>query len=209
MAGLGLHMFKAQVGMFDPLTLQDQFVNVRYLGGIYYRKVVFLESIPPFQGINVGALAGNATSAPTNVTNLDMPDDEFGLFRWFPIDPISVRFNLPRGIDKFALKNITIPVDNKTMEWDPNLVSTEFACWQLNRPAVVVTNMTARAITNSRIVFMGYRFTTEEVTEKMPAFSPAPGWWLERNPGKAWNLLEALKAKVQASTDVWCSGKSI
>lgn len=207
--GYGLHVFKAQVGMFEPTQLQDQFVRIRYLADVFYRKVVFLESYPPFTGVNAGALAANATSAVTNITNIDMPDDEFGLFRWFPIDPISVRFHLPRGIDKFALKNITVPVDQKTLQWDPNLVSTEFATWEDNRPAVTVTNLTARAINNSRIVFVGYRFVTQEVGKDWGATVPAPGWWMERNQGKVWNMLESLKAGVQPATDVWCTGRSI
>lgn len=205
----GSHIFKSQVGMFDPVALQDHYVAIRYLANIYYRKVVFLESIPPFEAINVGALGANATAAVANVTRMELPDDEFGLFRWFPIDPISYRVNLPRGIDKHALKNITIPIDQKTMEWDPNLVSTELAVWEDNRPGVLVTNMTARAIQDSRIIAMGYRFTTEVVTDKMMANMPAPSWWTEKNIGKPWNLLEALKCKAQPSTDVWCTGRSI
>jgi hypothetical protein len=187
--GNGLHVFKSAVGMFEPLALQDQYVCLHYMAAKYYRKVDFLEALPPFQGGDVGALAANTTSPRTNLTNLDMPDDEFCLLRWYPIDAIQVRMFLPAGIAKFQLKNIQIPIDYKIFDKDPNLVSTEFAIWEDNRPAVEVTNMTAYALGATRMIFMGYRFHTTEVTDKL--------------------LLDNLKIRKEPVTDVWCTGRSV
>ncbi len=183
-----LHVFKAQVGMFDPIALQDQIVGLHYQTQVLYRKVDFLEALPPFQGLNGGALAANATSARTQVTNIDMPDDEFALFRWYPIDPVQVRLFLPSAVAKAQLKNIQTAFDWKILQRDPNLVSTEFAIWEDNRPAVEIINATGAALVATRLIFMGYRFHTVPITDKA--------------------LLERLKAGAQVCTDVWCTGRS-
>lgn len=185
----GLHIFKNSIGMFEPVALQDQYVCIHYVHDVYYRKVDFLESLPPFQGIDVGALAANTTSPRTTAVNLDMADNEFSLLRWYPIDAIQARLFLPVGVAKNQLKNIQVPIDYKIFDRDPDLVSTEIAIWEDNRPAFEVTNMTAAALGASRIIFLGYRFHTVEVTDKM--------------------LIEAIKNRREPCTDVWCSGRSV
>ena len=59
-----LYVFKAQVGMLDPIALQNQNVCIHYVQNQYYRKVDFLEALPPFQVLNIAALAaGRKASA--------------------------------------------------------------------------------------------------------------------------------------------------
>lgn len=180
-----LHIFQAQIGMFNPVALQDQNVVVHYQQKLYYRKVDFFEAIPPFQCIDLGALAAQTVSARTALPNLDMPDDEFGLFRWYPEDNAQIRFFLPMGIAKFELKNIQIPVDYKTLQRDPNLVSTEFAVWEDNRPAIEAINGMDYALTAVRIVAMGYRFHTLELEK---------------------DIVDGIKSGDLKATHVWCSG---
>ncbi|KKK78730.1 hypothetical protein LCGC14_2840610, partial [marine sediment metagenome] len=120
-----LYAFKAQVGMFDPIALQDQNVCIHYLESKFYRNVDFFESLPPFQCVDVGAVPANQVSPKTPMPLLDMPDDEFALLRWYPIDNAQIRLFLPTGVAKFMMQNIQVPVDYKTMQRDPNLVSTE------------------------------------------------------------------------------------
>lgn len=153
-----LYAFKTQVGMFDPIALQNQNVCIHYLNTIHYRNVDFFEGLPPFQCIDLGALAAQTVSARTPIPNLDMPDDEFALIRWYPMDNAQIRLFLPTGVAKFQLQNVQVPVDYKTMQRDPNLVSTEFVVWEDNRPAIEAINGQDYALTAVRIIAMGYRF---------------------------------------------------
>lgn len=184
---MDLYSFKAQVGMFDPVALQDQNVCIHYLKDRIYRRVDFIESIPPFQAIDLGALAAATVSGRTAIPNLDMPDEEFGLFRWYCLDNAQIRMFLPAGVAKFQLKNIQIPVDYKTLANDPNLVSTEFCVWEDNRPSVEAINGMDYALTAVRLVFMGYRFRCSAVSDSVKS---------------------DLVNGARPVTHVWCSGMS-
>ena len=189
-----LYIFKAQVGMFDPLALQNQNVCIHYVQNEYYRKVDFLESLPPLQCLNIGALLPVSVSPRTNVVNLEMPDNEFGLFRWYPIDDAQIRLFHPVGMAKWQLRNIQDTVDMQIVVRDPNLVSTEIAVWQNNRPAMEAINGHAFALAAVRIIAIGYRFHTID---------------LEKGKNADPNLVNALKAGTQPCTHVWCSGRGI
>ena len=159
---IGLHMFRSQIGMFDPVALQDQNVCIRFQQQKFYRRVDFLEGLPPFQCIDLGALAAATVGARTNLVNLEMYDDEFGLFRWYPIDNAQIRLFIPRGVAKWELRNMQDMVDKNILTRDSNLVSTEIAVWEDNRPAVEAINGMDYALAAVRIIAMGYRFHTEE-----------------------------------------------
>lgn len=184
-----LYIFKAQVGMFDPIALQNQNVCIHYVDRPRYRKVDFLEAIPPFQCIDLGALAALGISARTPIVNLEMPDNEFGLFRWYPIDDAQIRLYHPAGIAKWQLRWLQVPLDMNIINRDPNLVSTEFAIWEDNRPAVEAVNGHAVALGAVRLIAIGYRFHTVEVTDA--------------------TVVKALEAGSQPCTHVWCSGRGI
>jgi hypothetical protein len=189
-----LYIFKAQVGLVDPVALQGQNVCIHYVQATYYRKVDFLESIPAFQCINLGALATGGVSARTNVVNLEMPDNEFGLFRWYPIDDAQIRLYHPAGIAKWQLRNLQIPVDMNIVNRDPNLVSTEIAVWEDNRPAVEAINGYAFALNAVRLIAIGYRFHTLD---------------LESGPYANADLLKQMKSSAVPCTHIWCSGRGI
>ena len=189
-----LYIFKAQVGLVDPVALHGQNVCIHYVQNIHYRKVDFLEAIPAFQCINLGALAALAVSARTNVVNLELPDNEFGLFRWYPIDDAQIRLYHPAGIAKWQLRNIQVPVDMNIVNRDPNLVSTEIAVWEDNRPAVEAVNGHAFGLGAVRLIAIGYRFHT-----------------LDLESGKYANaeLVKQLKSGAVPCTHIWCSGRGI
>ena len=189
-----LHIFKAQVGMFDPIALQGQNVLIHYVQSKYYRKVDFVEAIPPFQCIDLGALAALTPSGRIAVPNLEMPDEEFGLFRWYPIDDAQIRLYHPAGIAKWQLRNLQVPVDINILFRDPNLVSTEIAVWEDNRPAMEAVNGHAFGLGGVRIVAMGYRFHTIDLESGKDA-QPA--------------LVKLLQEGKEPCTDVWCSGRGI
>jgi hypothetical protein len=185
-----LYIFKAQVGMFDPLALQNQNVWIHYGQNDYFRKVDFLEAIPPFQCLNVGALAALTVSPRTQIVNLEMADNEFGLFRWWPIDDAQIRLFHPVGVAKWQLRNLQTVVDMNIIDRDPNLVSTEIAVWEDNRPAVEAINGHAFALGAVRIIAIGYRFHTVDLTKKDP------------------KLADGIKSGAQPCTHVWASGRA-
>lgn len=190
-----LYIFKTQVGMFDPVALQNQNVCIHYQQNIYYRKVDFLEGIPPFQCIDIGALAALTPSGRVNVVNLEMADEEFGLWRWYPIDDAQIRLYHPAGISKYQLRNLQVPVDMNILVRDPNLVSTEIAVWENNRPAVEAINGHAFGLGGVRLIAIGYRFHTVDLE----------GTGKDADP----ELVKALKAGKEPCTHVWCSGRGI
>jgi len=190
-----LYAFKAQVGMFDPVALQNQNVAIHYVQNTYYRKVDFLEGIPPFQCINLGALLAVAASGRINIPLLEMPNNEFGLWRWYPIDDAQIRLYHPSGIAKWQIRNIQVPIDMNILFRDPNLVSTEFAVWENNRPAVEAVNGHAFGLGAVRLIAMGYRFHTMNLEGDGEGADP--------------ELVKALKAGKEPCTHVWCSGRGI
>lgn len=190
-----LYIFKTQVGMFDPVALYNQNVAIHYVQNTYYRKVDFLEGIPPFQCIDLGALAAVTASGRINIPNLEMPDNEFGLFRWYPIDDAQIRLFHPAGMAKFQLENIQVPIDMNILFRDPNLVSTEIAVWEDNEPAVEAVNGHAFGLGAVRLIALGYRFHTVNLE----------GTGEHANP----NLVAAIKAGKEPCTHVFASGRGI
>jgi hypothetical protein len=192
-----LYIFKSQVGMFDPVALQNQYVCIHYVQNVYYRKVDFIEGIPPFQCVDIAAglgLAALGVSGRVNIANLEMADNEFGLFRWYPIDDAQVRLFHPAGIAKWQLRNLQVPIDMNIVIRDPNLVSTEIAVWEENRPAVEAINASAIALGAVRLIALGYRFHTIN---------------LEAGAGAEPQTVGSIKSGATPCTHVWCSGRGI
>lgn len=184
-----LYIFKAQVGMLDPIALQNQNVCIHYVDNLFWRRVDFLEAIPPFQCVDVGAVAAGNVSGRIPIPNLEMPDGEFGLFRWYPIDNAQIRLYHPAGVAKYQLRWLQVPVDMNIVNRDPNLVSTEIAVWEDNRPAIEAVNAGAIALNAVRIIAIGYRFHTVEIVEAAK--------------------IKALEAGSEPCTHVWASGRAI
>jgi len=162
MQDLNLRAFKASRAM-EPIALRGYYVKIITYQQEFFRRVTFYEAIPQFQVVNVGALAAQTQSVKTAVTNLDLWDNEFGQWRWFPLDNVQVRLFLPSGVGKWQLKNIQVGLDRAIINRDPTLVTTEFFSWEDQRPSVECLNFSDYALLASRIVCFGYRFHTEDL----------------------------------------------
>lgn len=208
-----LHIFKAAIGMADPVALQDQLVAIHFIESVWYKRVNFLEGIPEFQCVNMGAVLANNQSARTNIVNLEMADNEFGIFRWYPIDDFQCLLFHPSGIAKGQLRNVQVPFDMNILANDPNLVSTEIAVWENNRPAMIAINANAVALPMTRVRAIGYRFHV---------INPAPINEREKAlvtqiknevQNQRWTdsdyLIAALKDGRIPVTHIWCSGRGI
>jgi hypothetical protein len=166
MADLLLRAYKAAEAM-EPIAMLDYYVRIITYNEPkgFYRKVSYYEAIPPFQAVDLGVIAAQSVGAKTNVTNLDLWDDEFGQWRWFPLDNAQYSLFIPAGVSKWQLKNLTIGLDKSIILRDPLLVSTEFCSWEDQRPAMQAMNFSDYAIAASRIIVFGYRYHTVEVDQ--------------------------------------------
>lgn len=209
-----LYIFKTQVGMFDPIALYDHNVAIHYVQNVYYRKVDFLEGISPFQCVNIGALGAGVASARTQIPNLEMANGEFGLFRWYPIDDAQIRFFHPAGIAKAQLRNLQVPIDMNILFRDPNLVSTEIAVWENNRPAAEAVNGHAFGLGAVRLIAMGYRFHSIEMSgpvtyEEKKVVEAMKTEYGNQSKKEVDLLIKAYEEKRLPITHVWCSGRAI
>ena len=184
---------------FDPIALQGHYVAIHYTTELLFRQVMFWEPIPRFQAIDIvaaltlGTLGVGATAPKTNLTNLDMFDDEFGQFRMWTLDNVQIRVFLPAGTLLHQLKNIQIPIGAANPLSNPSLNFTEMCVWEDNRPAVECVNGSAVALNAVRIMVEGYRYYTKPVEGDIAA---------------------KIKASIEGTgpsfpvTHVWCSGRS-
>lgn len=168
MSDLMLRAFKAAIAM-EPIVLLDYYVQIRTYKDRFFRQVDFYESIPPFQVLNIGALPTQTVSARTNALNLDLYDEEFGQWRWFPLDNIMARIFNPAGVAKHQLKTLQIGIERSIIYRDPTLVSTEFNTWEDERPAFEAMNFSDYALGASRIVVFGFRYHTIAVEKPTQA----------------------------------------
>lgn len=166
---MDLYPYKSNLGMMEPVAMIDQYVKLLYSNKWRYLKVTYLEGIPPFQFLDIGAVAAQTVSNKTQATNLEMFDDEFGQFRFYPLDEFQARLWLPQADGRYRLKNTMSIVDQMTPLRDPDLHFTEFFVWQDNSPYLEAINLTDYAQNQCRFVGMGFRYKTEPVSANVQA----------------------------------------
>lgn len=208
---MDLYPHKSVGGMMEPIALQDNLVAIHYIKSVYYRRVAYFEGLPPFQAIDLGAIAAAQVGARTNVTRLDMYDEEFGQFRLYPLDNVQLRVFLPRGAARGDLKTIQVPIDPDIITRNPDLSLSEIFVWEDNRPAIEAVNGNAVGIATSRVIAMGYRFSTEEPGSPMTRQEKMAVAQLKgEQPNKKDTelLLQAIQEKMVPCTHIWASGMS-
>lgn len=182
------HAYRAALAM-QPIALCDHFVQIRKFQDRFFRKVLEYEAIPPHQILNMGALAAGTRGARANAVNLDLFEEEFGQWRWFPLDNFQVGVYNPAGAPKWQLRNLQVGIDRSIIYRDPLLVSTEICTWEDERPAFEPLNFSAYALNATRIVAFGFRFLVTDPTPEelgrlksgaqvytiVPCSAPGPG----------------------------------
>ena len=161
--GYDLFPHKSGLGLMEPVALIGHNVCVKYASDNHYRRVIWYESIAPFEALNIGAIAAGTTSARTPAPNLEFWRNEFGQLRWFPLDTAQIRLFLPNADGRMNLRNIQVPVDPTIVTRDPCLHLTEMFVWEDRAPSFEAINYTAAALVTCRIIAQGYRFVTEEL----------------------------------------------
>lgn len=159
-----LRAYKAADAM-EPVVLDDYYVKIKTYSEPkgFFKKVSFYEALPPFQAIDLGALAAQTAGAKIQIPNLDLWDEEFGQWRWFPMDNAQISLFIPAGVSKWQLKNLTLGLDKSIIYRDPLLVSTEFYSWEDQRPAMQAINFSDYALAACRIIVFGFRFHCTDV----------------------------------------------
>jgi len=170
----------------EPVALINHNVCILYGNVKHYRKVQYFEPIPPFQCLDIWAIALQTTTPRTAAPNLDLFDNEFGQYRWYPIDNVQVRLWLPQVDGRYSLSNIQVPVGKAIHNQDPCLHLTEFFVWEDRHPFFEATNFMDYALTVCRIIAQGFRFVTEplpsatvtriESGDLACTYLPASGW---------------------------------
>jgi len=145
----------------EPIALVQKNVCIQYAGYEHYRRVTWFEAIPPFQFLNIGAVAAGTTTPRTPAPNLEVRTDEFLQLRWWPIDTVQVRVYVPDATGRNQLRILQVPVDPTIVTTDPDLHLTEIFVWENNAPAFEAINYTAVALTQCRLKGMGFRYITE------------------------------------------------
>lgn len=183
---MDLYPFKSALGLIEPIAIQNQNVCIHYGKAEFYRKVDFYEAIPPTQFWDLGAIPAGFITARTIMTAFELPNNEFGQFRWFTLDNAQIRFFLPSGAGKAELRLIQAVFDKTIVDKDPDLHLTEFGVWQNNPPAIEAINFMDYPLAACRIVAFGFRYHSVELVGA---------------------ILDAVKAGKEPCTHFWCSGK--
>lgn len=173
---------------FKEDALVGQNVAIHYLGTIYYKKVTFVEAIPWFQFLNIGAIPAQTQSAATPAPNLAVFDDEWAQYRWYPLDYAQVRLFLPASQGKWTLRNIQVGIGPEIVQRNPDLSMTEIHVWEDVVPSFTALNIADYALNGCRLMAAGYRYIGTDIEKHIP------------------EILPGIKAGTTACKHVWASG---
>jgi hypothetical protein len=163
--GYDLFPHKSGLGLVEPVALINHNICVKYANDAYYRRVIWLEPLAPFQFLDIGAIAAATTSQRTQAANLQCWRNELIQLRWFPMDTAQIRVFLPNADGRMQLRNLQVAVDPTIVWRDPCGHLTEIFIWEDRNPAFEGINYTAVALAQCRLVGQGYRFITEALSE--------------------------------------------
>ena len=197
-----LYPHKSEGGPIQPVALPNYNVAIHYTNTLEYRRVTYLEPIPPFQFLNIGALAANTASNRMPAPLLQMPNDEFLQFRWWPLDHVQVRLYVPASNGRWNVLAGQGVLDDNIVYNDPCLHLTEFFVWQSNSPAFEAINISAVGIPVCRLKGFGFRYTTRKLEAATKDILK-----LVAEKGEDYRPMAELQV-LSAVTHVWCSGRS-
>lgn len=163
--GYDLFPHKSGIGGMEPVALIGHNVCIKYENDNHYRRVMWFEPVAPFEFLDIGAVVANAVSVRTQAVNLQVWRNEFLQLRWYPLDTAQIRPYLPNASGRMLLRQLQVPVDPTIIYRDPCLHLTEMYIWEDRNPAFEAINYTAVALTQCRLIGMGYRFITESLKD--------------------------------------------
>jgi len=140
-----------------------------------YVTIKYIEPIPG-KIIDFGSLDAGESTPTTELTDMEMPEDEIGQYRIKVLDDITVTVYQKRGVGRFSTKNVLYPItpDSDTLSSHAN--STEIFVYGDDAPWVQVTNSGTVPILKSRIWIQGFRYVVETLEEAPAKYTAIPIW---------------------------------
>ena len=174
-----------KAGPIEPIVQIDEVVGVWVNKNYQFGLVTYIEGIPYSKAIEVdfGALAAGATGAIAQLTLIQMPDFEFGQFRGEVLDNFSALLSQGRGAQRFKTELNAATYTLEGARKDPCGHMGEFYVYEDNNAFITPTNEMAYGLTQSRMIFWGFRF----VVQNLPQYS----WEQGKLPDK-WTRIPAM-----------------
>lgn len=171
-------------GPVEPVVMPGETVGVWVNKVFEFFKIEYIEGLTRSDPIEVdlGAIAAGIASAITQLTVLEMPDKEFAQYRAEVIDDVSVVLYQGRADQRHKLMNTVASFNRFTGLHDRCAHTTEFYVHEDNFAFIQATNQTDYALTQSRVVFWGFRY----VLDPLEAYS-----WKNRVLPEQWTRIPA------------------
>lgn len=172
-----LHTYKA--GPIEQIVLPGEIVGI-WVNKVYeFYRVLYVEGVPRSDPVtqNLGAIAAAATTAVTQSTLLQMPDLEFAQLRMEVLDDIEVIVYQGRADQRHKLFTRVATLNRFLPLFDPCAHITEMYEFEDNYLFLQAANRTSYALAQARVVFWGYRYVLETLTEYSWKLQKLPDVW--------------------------------
>ena len=143
-----------------------------------YYRVIYVYPLPG-ETHDFGALiAGASTTSYTQVTDMNMSEDELAQWRVKLLDDISIQVKQKQGVGHYITKDVMESLVPGTAIYSNNGNMFEMYVFEDEAPWMSVTNNTNYTIKKSRIFFEGFRYILEKITEEVNIATAIPiyGW---------------------------------
>lgn len=164
--------------VFEPVAQVDQNLYVfapsrPKIHGFY--RILFLEPLPEIVH-DFSALAAGADTGDVEVADLYQDDDNCANYRIFILDDVVLETKQPKALAKWTTRTATAHLDQMHGQYYAKRGHhlTEVFVWEDEKLYFVVTNPIQYPIKKSRVLFEGYRYSIERLTEKPKQFAFFP-----------------------------------
>lgn len=172
-----LHTYKS--GPIEQTNLPGETVGV-WVNKVYeFYKILFVEPIPRSDpvSIDLGAIAAGASTAVTQVSLLQMPDLEFAQFRMEVLDDVEIGVYQGRADMRHKLHQRVATVSRMNALFDPCAHQTELFEFEDNFIFLQAANNSGYALTVARVVFWGYRYVCQVLSQYNWVTGQLPDVW--------------------------------
>lgn len=160
-----LHTYKA--GPVEQVVMPGEMVGV-WVNKVYeFYRVLYVEGLMRSDPVTIdlGALAAAAQSVMTQVTLLQMPDQEFAQFRMEVLDDVEVSVYQGRADQRHKLFTRAATLTRFQPLFNPCANISEMYEFEDNYIFLQAINQTGYALTQARVVFWGFRYVLEIAEE--------------------------------------------
>lgn len=172
-----LHTYKS--GPIEQIVMPGETVGI-WVNKVYeFYKVQYVEGVmrsDPLT-IDLGALAAGGQSAVTQATLLQMPDTEFAQLRMEVLDDVEIIVYQGRADQRHKLFNRVATLSRILSLFDPDGHTSEMYEFEDNYLFLQAANQTSYALPCARVVFWGFRYVLEPMTQYSWNAGTLPDAW--------------------------------